>query len=103
MTKKSNITIAIDTARSEIHYYSIIGKDAGSIEHKIKKYSGLCFDEDFYKQFRDALGEFTAGVTSRSVGKISLILPDNAIALDTVKVLLDVLEDITITISTIDS
>lgn len=86
MAKKRKITIEIDTARSAIHYYSMLGKDAASIEHRVKNYSGPGFDDSFYAQFREIVAELAGESTSRSIKKITLVLPDNAVAVDTVKV-----------------
>lgn len=88
MPKKLNYTttIAIDTTRSTIHYYSMLGNDQSKIEHSVKNYSGYSLDENFYTRFKEIIAEFAAETPSESIRKISLILPDNAVALDTVNV-----------------
>lgn len=79
-------TIAIDTRRSTIHYYSMLGTDQSSIVHNVKSYGGYSFDEAFFTRFKEVISEFVAETPSESIRKISLILPDNAVALDTVNV-----------------
>lgn len=88
MPKKLNYTttIAIDTTRSTIHYYSMLGNDQSSIVHNVKSYSGFTFDEAFFTRFKEIVGEFVAETPSESIRRVSLILPDNAVALDTVNV-----------------
>ncbi len=79
-------TIAVDTQRSAIHYYSMLGNDQSKIEHRVKNYSGYALDENFFNRFKEIINEFVAETPSESIRKISLILPDNAIAVDTVNV-----------------
>ena len=79
-------TIAIDTQRSAIHYYSMLGNDQSKIEHRIKNYSGYSLDDNFFTRFKEIINEFVAETPSESIRKISLILPDNAVAVDTVNV-----------------
>lgn len=79
-------TISIDTTRSVVHYFSMVGNDASSIEHKIKSYSGKILDDAFFTRFKDMTAEFVAETPSESVRKVSLVLPDNAVALDTINV-----------------
>ena len=86
--KKSDYltTIAIDTSHSTIHYYSMLGTDQSSIVHNVKSYSGFTFDDAFFTRFKEIIGEFVAETPSESVRRISLVLPDNAVAVDTVNV-----------------
>jgi len=79
-------TISIDTHRSVIHYFSMLGNDTGSIEHRVKNYTGMVLDDAFFNRFKDATAEFVAETPSESVQRVSLVLPDNAIALDTINV-----------------
>ena len=79
-------TISIDTSRSVIHYFSILGNDVSSLEHKVKSYSGLLMDDAFFERFKEATAEFAAETPSETVRKIALVLPDNAVALDTINV-----------------
>lgn len=79
-------TIAVDSRHSAIHYYSMLGNDQASIVHNVKSYSGFTFDEAFFTRFKEIIGEFVAETPSESIRKVSLILPDNAVATDTVNV-----------------
>ena len=79
-------TISIDTSRSVIHYFSMLGNDVSSIEHRVKSYSGMILDDAFFARFKDATMEFVAEAPSDSIQRVSLILPDNAVALDTINV-----------------
>ncbi len=78
--------ISIDTEVSTIHRFTMVGSDEKSILHQVKNYSGSRFDDAFFQVFRDAVAEFVKDNPSQSVGRISLILPDNAVALDSVNV-----------------
>ena len=79
-------TIAIDTRDSTVHYYSMPDNDQTAIIHSVKNYSGVNFDEEFFTSFKDIIAEFAAETPSSSIRKVSLVLPDNAVALDTVSV-----------------
>ena len=79
-------TISIDTSRSVIHYFSMLGNDVSSIEHRVKSYSGMILDDAFFARFKDATMEFVSEAPSDSIQRVSLILPDNAVALDTINV-----------------
>ena len=79
-------TIAVDTQRSAIHYYSMLGNNQEKIEHRVKNFSSNVIDENFFNRFKEIINEFVAETPSESIRKISLILPDNAIAVDTVNV-----------------
>ncbi len=85
---KSNYltTIAIDSARSAFHFYSMIGDDKGTIAHHIKSYAGGRFDDEFFKKFKDAVEGFAADTPSESVRKVTVVLPDNAVLTDTVRI-----------------
>ncbi len=78
--------ISIDTERSVFHFYSLVGNDKSTIEHHIKSYSGGVLDEEFFKKFKDAVKEFTENTPSDGVRKIAVVLPDNAVLTDAVKV-----------------
>ncbi len=85
---KSNYTttIAIDTNRSAIHFYSMAGNDKSTIVHNIKNYSGAKLDDEFFAQFKDAVKQFVANSPSDYIRKITVILPDSAVLMDTVKI-----------------
>lgn len=83
---KYSTTIAIDPRRFTIDCFSIVGNNMEKVEHRIKNYVGTIQDESFFARFKEAVGEFVAETPSESVRRISLILPDNAVALDTVNV-----------------
>lgn len=79
-------TISIDIRRSTIHYFSMLGNDVSSIDHRVKHYTGMLMDESFFNRFKEVMTEFAAETPSESVRKISLIVPDHAVALDTINV-----------------
>ncbi|MBE5869284.1 MAG: hypothetical protein E7293_10100 [Lachnospiraceae bacterium] len=79
-------TIAIDTRRYTIHYFSMLGNDVSSIDHRIKHYSGAHFDDAFFARFKEVITEFAKETPSQTVQKISLVVPDNCVALDTINV-----------------
>ncbi len=79
-------TIAIDTERSVIHFYSMNGNDVSSIAHTIKSYPGGQLDDVFFQKFKDAVRDYTRQMPSESVRKITVILPDNAVLTDVVKI-----------------
>lgn len=79
-------TIAIDTERSVFHFYSMIGNDKSTITHHIKSYAGGQFDENFYTKFKEAVKEFSQDTPSETVRKVTVILPDNAVLTDTVRI-----------------
>ena len=79
-------TIAIDTNLSAFHFYSMIGNNAATIAHHIKSYTGSLFDEEFFGKFKDAVKEFTQNTPSESIRKVTVILPDNAVLTDTVRI-----------------
>lgn len=81
-----SIAISIDTKTSTIHSFSIVGKNKNSITHQVKNYSCPYFDDTFFKIFKDTVSDFVKEVPSKSVRKISLILPDNMVAMDTINV-----------------
>ena len=85
---KSNYTttIAIDTHHSAIHFYSMAGNDKSTIVHNIKNYTGVKLDDEFFAQFKDAVKQFVANSPSDYIRKITVILPDSAVLMDTVKI-----------------
>ena len=86
--QKSNFsaTIAIDTERSIIHFYSMIGGDKTTITHSVKSYTGGQFDDNFFARFKAAVREFAQKTPSDSVRKVTVVLPDNAVMIDTVRI-----------------
>lgn len=79
-------TIAIDAERSAFHFYSMIGNDKSTITHHIKSYAGGQFDENFFSKFKEAVKEFAQDTPSETVRKVTVILPDNAVLTDTVRI-----------------
>lgn len=79
-------TIAIDTNLSAFHFYSMVGNNVATIAHHIKSFTGSLFDEEFFKKFKEAVKEFTQNIPSASVRKVTVILPDNAVLTDTVRI-----------------
>ncbi len=79
-------TIAIDSERSAIHFYSMIGNDKSTIAHHIKSYAGGQLDEHFFERFKEAVKEFAQDTPSETVRKVTVILPDNAVLTDTVRI-----------------
>lgn len=85
---KSNYmtTIAIDTNRSAIHFYSMVGNDKSSITHNIKSYAGVKLDENFFEKFKNTVRDFAVNTPSESIRKVTVILPDSAVLTDTIKI-----------------
>lgn len=79
-------TIAIDSERSAIHFYLMSGDDKSTIAHNIKNYSAPLFEDEFFNQFKNAIKEFAASNPSESVRKVNVVLPDNAVVTDVIKV-----------------
>ena len=79
-------TIAIDAEHSALHFYSMLGNDKSTITHHIKSYAGGQFDENFFKKFKEAVKEFAESTPSETVRKVTVILPDNAVLTDTVRI-----------------
>ena len=85
---KSNYTttIIIDTNNSVIRFCSMVGNDASTLTEAVKSYRGACLDEGFFERFKEALREFTESTPSESIRKISVILPDSAVLMDSIKI-----------------
>lgn len=79
-------TIAIDSERSVFHFYSMSGTDKSTVVHHIKSYAGGQFNEDFFNKFKEAISDFARNNPSEAVRKVTVILPDNAVLTDTVRV-----------------
>jgi len=79
-------TIAIDTNLSAFHFYSMVGNNVATIAHHIKSFTGSLFNEEFFNKFKEAIKEFTQKTPSESVRKVTVILPDNAVLTDTVRI-----------------
>ena len=84
-TPITSTVIAIDIRRSALHYYSMLGSDRASIVHRVKNYAGEPFTEEFYQKFKDAVASFVEDEPSETVRKISVIIPDDAVAQDTLR------------------
>ena len=86
--QKSNFsaTIAIDTDRSAFHFYSMIDGDKTTLKHHIRHYAGGQFDADFFTKFKAAVREFAQNTPSDTVRKVTVVLPDNAVMIDTVRI-----------------
>lgn len=79
-------TIAIDSERSVIHFYSITGTDRSTIVHNIKSFAGGPLNENFFNRFKDVVKEYATNNPSDGVRKVTVVLPDSAIITDTVRV-----------------
>ncbi|MBO5737319.1 MAG: hypothetical protein J6S04_05880 [Clostridia bacterium] len=76
--------IGIDSRRSVIHYYNVLGDNVESVEHSVINYAGAPFNEDFYKKLTEAFAKFVENETSEEVRKIAFVVPDDVVALDQV-------------------
>ncbi len=74
--------IGIDSRRSVIHYYNVLGDTVESVEHSVKSYAGAPFNEDFYKKLTEAFAKFVENEPSEEVRKIAFVVPDDVVALD---------------------
>ena len=85
---KSNYltTISIDTQNSAIHFYSMVGNDKSTITHNIKSFASGKLDEQFFEKFKRSIKKFADQTPSKSVRKVTVILPDCTVLNDTIKV-----------------
>ena len=74
--------IGIDSRRSVLHYYNVLGDSVDSVEHTVKSYAGAPFNEDFYKKVSEALAKFVENEPFEEVRKIAFVVPDDVAALD---------------------
>jgi len=84
--KNYSTTIAIDGDRSLIHFYSMAGTDKSTISHIVKPYPDGPMNEAFFEKFKEAVQKYAERMPSQSVRKITVILPEKAVATDTVRV-----------------
>ena len=76
--------IGIDSRRSVIHYYNVLGDNVESVQHSVQNYAGAPFNEDFYKKLSEAFAKFVENEPSEEVRKIAFVVPDDIVALDQV-------------------
>ena len=74
--------IGIDSRRSVIHYYNVLGDNVETVEHSINSYAGAPFNEDFYKKLTETFAKFVENEPSEEVRKIAFVVPDDVVALD---------------------
>jgi hypothetical protein len=84
--KNYSTTIAIDSDRCLIHFYSMAGNDKSSISHFVKPYAQGPMNEQFFERFKESVQKFAERMPSQAVRKITVILPESAVATDTVRV-----------------
>ena len=84
-TPITSTVIAIDIRRGALHYYSMLGNDRTSIVHQVKNFAGAAFTDEFYQKFKDAVAGFVADHPFEGVRKITVIVPDEAVATDTIR------------------
>lgn len=92
------ITIAIDDKHSVFHFYTMYENDKTfeneqaeennkyKITHTIKSYSSKELNDDFFEKFKTAVKQFVEDNPSEDVKKITVIVPDNAYLMDTIKI-----------------
>ena len=76
--------IGIDSRRSVIHYYNVLGDKVESVEHSVNSYAGAPFNEDFYKKLTEAFAKFVENEPSEEIRKIAFVVPDDVVALDNI-------------------
>lgn len=79
-------TISIDTDHSTFHYYSMVGNDKTTISQRVKNYVGGRFDEVFFAKFKSSLRKFALDTPSDSMRNVTVVLPDSAVFIDTVRI-----------------
>lgn len=92
------ITIAIDDKHSVFHFYTMYENDKTfeneqaeennkyKITHTIKSYSSKELNDDFFEKFKNVVKQFVEDNPSEDVKKITVIVPDNAYLMDTIKI-----------------
>ncbi len=69
-----------------IHFYSMAGTDKSTVTHSVTTYPYGQMNESFFEKFKEAVKKYAEQMPSQSVRKITVILPDQAILTDIVRV-----------------
>lgn len=77
--------IAVDMKHSAFHYYSKLDDENNTVVHHVKNYAGAAFDEEFYTKFKEAIAGFAADEPSDQIRRVTLILPDETVAIDNLR------------------
>ncbi len=77
--------LGIDIQRGALHYYNVLGDNVDSVVHNVQKYSSKYMDEEFFQKLTEAMAKFVENEPSETVRKVAFIFPDEAVALDNVR------------------
>ncbi len=83
---KNNVCISINSNRNRFEFYTMENGDKSAISHSNKEYKATLFSEDFFNELTAAAESFVQVTTAVQDAAITLILPNCAVAMDTVNI-----------------
>jgi len=82
---KISSAVVIDAANTDFLFCSAAGNGAPTVRSVANHHIGAHFDEDFFKNFSEALKSFAKSMPSGMSRKITVVLPDRAVLTDSVQ------------------
>lgn len=83
---KNAICVAIDVNHSQFVFYTIKSWDKSTIEHSDKPYNSRLYSAEFINELSEYVKDFAAGYGSLEETFVTLLLPDNAVSMNTVSI-----------------
>ena len=83
---KNAICVGIDTDESCFDFYTMSNGDSGTVEITSKNYKGRLYSSVFMSELTEAVREFMSGRALQEDTSVTLLVPDNAVMIDTVSV-----------------
>ena len=80
------ICVAVDTKHSQFDFYSMRNWDKSTIEHTTKSYRSRLYSAEQMTELQSAVGDFVASYGSTEDTFVTLLLPNNAVSMNTVNI-----------------
>ena len=83
---KNAVCVAVDTSHEIFEFYKMDAWDKSTVTRSDKKYHTRLFSAEFFTELTEAVKSFASSVGNIEETYITLMLPDNAVAMNTVSV-----------------
>lgn len=83
---KNSLCVAVNNKKSRFEFYSMENGDNSTVSREKVEYTAALYSDDFMAELTDAVKNYAENHPSSKESSVTLLLPDSAVAMDTVNI-----------------